>query len=110
MCHGKSCVNLASNIVMQDIEERIFSTKQFDIRYWKRFVDDIWALLPASEINAVLEYINSLEPAIKFTHENEVDRMISFLDISKDSFLLWFLCYQRFPQTYSNQPLFRFTF
>ena len=75
---GSPVSALAANIVMEKIEERIFSGKDLNIRYWKRFVDDIWAVVPATEIDSILKVINDLEPSIKFTCEKEVNKCISF--------------------------------
>jgi hypothetical protein len=79
---GSPVSALAANIVMEKIEKRIFSNQRVKIHYWKRFVDDIWAVVPASEVDDILELINGLEPSIKFTCEHEENKSISFLDLS----------------------------
>ncbi len=78
---GSPVSALAANIVMEKIEDRIFENQSFNIKHWKRFVDDIWAVVPASQIDEILKFINSIETSIKFTIERESERSISFLDI-----------------------------
>lgn len=38
---------------MEHVEKRIFSSDN-SIRYWKRFQDDIWVVLPKDKINETL--------------------------------------------------------
>ena len=73
---------IAANIVMEDVERRIFSVAS-DIIAWKRFVDDVWAVVPADKIQSILKLINEIEPTIKFTVEKEDDNnSLSFLDVT----------------------------
>ena len=77
---GNPVSTVMANLVMEHVEKRIFSTDN-NIRFWKRFVDDVWVLLPKSKINETLELINSVEPSIKFTLENENNNSLPFLDV-----------------------------
>ena len=53
---GNPVSTVIANLVMENVhvENRIFSNDN-SIRYWKRFVDDVWILLPKSKINETLE-------------------------------------------------------
>lgn len=51
------------------------------IKFWKRFVDDIFAIARRRNIKQIHDKINSFHPAIQFTIELEVDEKIPFLDI-----------------------------
>jgi hypothetical protein len=48
---------------------------------WKRYVDDCIAIVPTDKINEILQYINSINDSIQFTHEIENDNKLAFLDI-----------------------------
>ena len=64
---------------MEHVEKRIFSSNN-GIRYWKRFVDDVWVLLPKNKIEKTLELIDSIESTIKFTFEIEANDSLPFLE------------------------------
>ena len=73
---------IAANIVMEDIEDRIFQNSQFDVLCWRRFVDDTWVVLPESQVDSFFNFVNSIECSIKFTYEKEGENHnISFLDV-----------------------------
>ena len=72
---------ISANLVMEDIERRIFLNCDFNVHHWKRFVDDVWALMPANQVDDFLKFINSIETSIKFTCEKEQSRDLPFLDV-----------------------------
>lgn len=78
---GNPISALVANIVMEELEARIFSNNCV-IKFWKRFVDDIWAVLPKEEVETFLTLINGLEASIKFTFETETNRTLPFLDVN----------------------------
>ena len=50
-------------------------------RFWQRFVDDTFVIHKEVNKQAFLQHINSVDPAIKFTVEdNKEDGSIPFLD------------------------------
>ena len=53
-----------AELVMQRIEKQIFRTSPFQIPVWKRFVDDIFAIIPADKQDILLTHINSIETKI----------------------------------------------
>ncbi|XP_044760215.1 uncharacterized protein LOC123317673 [Coccinella septempunctata] len=71
---------------------------------WYRYVDDIFVILDGipDDAHALLYFINTLHPRIKFTLELEVNRSINFLDLtisrSEDSSLT-FEIYRKKTQT-----------
>ena len=71
---------VAANLVMEDLESRILSGN-CQIRLWKRFVDDVWAVVPDDKVSDILNYINSFEKSINFTCEREVENSLPFLDV-----------------------------
>ena len=48
---------------------------------WKRYVDDIFSIIPKGKRDILLNYLNSIDPHIKFTVEQpNVEGAIPFLD------------------------------
>ena len=71
---------VAANLVMEDLERRIL-LGNCQIRLWKRFVDDVWALVPEDKVSDILTFINSFEKSINFTCEREIEKSLPFLDV-----------------------------
>ena len=56
---------------------------QFCPKYYRRYVDDIFLMFESkNHVKKFLHYMNSRHPNIKFTCEEEINNIISFLDIS----------------------------
>ena len=72
---------VVANLVMEDIEERALSTFHPPPRFWKRYVDDMCAALPLDQIPPFLDHLNSIEPCVQFTVEEESDGRLAFLDV-----------------------------
>ena len=80
--------------------------------FYKRYVDDIFVLLKSSDhLNAFVNYMNSRHVNMTFTFENEVDGIMSFLDIKVyrdcNGFLTSIHRKQTFSGVYSNFVSFR---
>jgi hypothetical protein len=70
-----------SNIFMEFLEERHLAGI-YEIKYWVRYVDDVFALLPQDiNIDDVLLKLNNWNETIKFTYEKEINNKLPFLDI-----------------------------
>ena len=50
-------------------------------RVWLRYVDDVFAVVETNEISNVLEVLNNQFETIKFTHEEEKENILPFLDL-----------------------------
>ena len=50
-------------------------------RVWLRYVDDLFAVVETNEISNVLEVLNNQFETIKFTHEEEKENILPFLDL-----------------------------
>lgn len=48
----------------------------------KKYVDDLFLILPRHLVNEVLRIFNSAEPRIQFTYEREEEQMLPFLDMT----------------------------
>jgi hypothetical protein len=67
-------------IFLQELEENIVSTDQ-NIRFYRRYVDDIFAIVKSRFIPHVLKQLNSFHHNVQFTVEEENDGTIAFLDV-----------------------------
>lgn len=80
-CPMGSPISMAmANLVMEDLESRIFCNSN-DVHLWRRFVDDTFVILPENYVSSFFSHINSLEESITFTMEKECDACLSFLDV-----------------------------
>ena len=70
-----------ANLVMEDVEERALATTDIPLKFWKHYVDDTCAALPASSVQQFLDHLNGVEPSIQFTVELETDGKLPFLDV-----------------------------
>lgn len=61
--------------------EREISTHPNFPRFWRRYVDDVLAIVKRDKVNEVLDWLNSVDPNIKFTCMEEENGCIPFLDI-----------------------------
>ena len=59
------------NIFMIPLEKAILTSIKKHVVHWKRYVEDTHAYIDPSEIEFVLEKLNSYHPNIQFTHKIE---------------------------------------
>ena len=73
---------LFANIFMSHIEKNHMSKlRELGVNIWLRYVDDIFATLQnKKQAHAILAFLNSLHPQLKFTTESETNKTLSFLD------------------------------
>jgi len=60
-----------------------FAQKNIYKKFWKRYIDDILLIWTGTEeeLKAFLEFLNSLHPTIKFTHDYDfTTKSVNFLD------------------------------
>jgi hypothetical protein len=65
-------------IFMDRIEQQIIE-QHTAIRFWKRYIDDIF-FITSDSVESLLQDANLISPAIKFTLEMPQERKIAFLD------------------------------
>ena len=71
-----------ANLVMEDVEQRALATFHSPPRFWKRYVDDTFTVLPRNLVQEFLSHLNSTEACIQFTFEKETeDGKLPFLDV-----------------------------
>ena len=74
-----SCI--VANLYMEYFEQKAISTAPTP-RFWHRYVDDTFVIQEEIHKQDFLQHINSVDPAIQFTVENnKKDGAIPFLDI-----------------------------
>ena len=71
-----------ANINMEYFEELALGPKlPIQVKELKRYVDNIFSIIPKGKRDTMLNYSNSIDPHIKFTEEQpNVVRAIPFLD------------------------------
>lgn len=70
-----------ATLYMEELETEFATKTSVPCLLWKRCMDDILAIVPATHVDNALTILNSLRPSIKFTLERETDRSIPFLDL-----------------------------
>ena len=80
--HGTAMGSLVSvviaNLLMEDVEERVLTTFHPPPRFWRRYVDDTFTALPCDLVQQFLSHLNSIEPCIQFTAEEETEGKLPF--------------------------------
>ena len=78
---GSPVSPIVANLYMEYLEQKALSTALHPPRFWYRFVDDTFVIHKEVNKQGFLQHINSVDPAIKFTVEdNKEDGSIPFLD------------------------------
>ena len=78
---GSPLGSLMANIFMCELENTLVPTMANELEEWTRFVDDTFALIDPSALERILQKLNSYDPKIQFTYEEEKNGMIPFLDV-----------------------------
>ena len=63
---GSSISGTLAEITMQSIEKDIFDNSPCQIKLWRRYVDDIIAVVPKDSYLVLFNYINSINNSIQF--------------------------------------------
>lgn len=69
-----------ANHHMAKLEENIKKLPWFP-RFWRRYMDDVFAIVKKNETLNTLEQLNLISPTIKFTQELEENGKLPFLDL-----------------------------
>ena len=79
---GSPCSPVVANIYMEYFENMALGPKlPVPIKDWKRYVDDVFSIIPKGNWVILLQYLNSIDPHIKFTIEQpNAEGGIPFLD------------------------------
>ena len=81
MRHGQPRLSpVVANLCMEDIEESAIIASIVPPKVWKCYVDDSFCIIKKDEIPTFHNTLNSMDPHISFTIEQENNGQISFLD------------------------------
>ncbi|XP_076028426.1 uncharacterized protein LOC143017522 [Oratosquilla oratoria] len=72
---------VVAEVVMQQFEAELLRTVPQSLKLWVRYVDDVFAVMQDKDIDPFFTRLNSLEPAIQFSMELEVNVVLPLLDI-----------------------------
>ena len=78
---GSPISAVIAELTMQIFENKALLEPPCQPLFWKRYVEDIIAAIPTTEIENFTNYLNSQNENIKFTAEIEEDKHILFLDL-----------------------------
>ena len=79
---GSHCSPVVANIYMEYFEDLALGPElPIPVEEWKRYVDDIFSIIPKGKRDIMLNYLNSIDPHIKFTVEQpNAEGAIPFMD------------------------------
>ena len=83
-------------------ESRIFEETSLGIVFWKRYVDDVIAIIPKAKEGNILDFINSIDLNIQFTSETEQNSKLAYLDLEifrKDNGTFYFSVHRKSTHT-----------
>ena len=93
---------IVANLFMEFLEQQAIASAPFACkpRLWKRYVDDILEIIKRGSVQQLTDHLNIVDDtgSIKFTHEEESDGSIPFLDtlvVRKDDGSLNVLVYRK---------------
>ena len=112
---GSPVSPIVANLFMEWFETHAINTFPYELTFWRRYVDDTIVALCDSLVDELTTHINSIEPAIQFTREEETEQqslaMLDTVTTRGDQGKLSFTVYRKpthtdqYLQFDSNQPL-----
>ena len=78
---GSPVSSVIADIFMEDFEDKAFAAYSNPPRLWKRFVDDILAIVKKTEVDTLLQFLNNQHQRIQFTIEEGKDGSLPFMDV-----------------------------
>ncbi len=58
---------VVANLCMEDFETRAIVTFGDGIKFWVRYVDDVFCIVKKDRVASLLDHLNSQSPSISFT-------------------------------------------
>lgn len=78
---GNSFSRILAEVFMATFELKLLKVGKLP-RIWLRYDDDVYAIFKRSEMDSMLDVLNSQCESINFTKEVEIDNKIAFLDLT----------------------------
>lgn len=79
---GSPISSVVAQLVMEFAEKQIINNLNFNILFYKRYVDDCLLAIPRGREQQILEAFNSFHQKLQFTIEIEENNQINFLDLT----------------------------
>lgn len=79
---GSPISSTIAQIVMEYLEENVLQKLNYNIVFFKRYVDDCLLAIPEDKITQILNDFNNFHPKLQFTSEVEKNNQINFLDLT----------------------------
>ncbi len=76
---GSPISGFIAEAVMQSTEAKIMA--QYRPRLWLRYVDDTFVIINSNDLEHFHKIINSINPSIKFSREEEQKNQLPFLHV-----------------------------
>ena len=77
---GSPVSPIIANLCMEEIEELAINKSSTPPRKLKRFVDDVFSIIKTNTVTTFHNLLNSINPHISFTTEQESEGRLAFLD------------------------------
>lgn len=79
---GSPISSTIAQLVMEYLEEKVLENLNFNIPFFKRFVDDCLVAVPNNKTQEILQAFNNFHKKLQFTSEIEINNKINFLDMT----------------------------
>ena len=79
---GSTLSPIVSNLVLEDVKKRALSSLDFVPLLYKRYVDDIFVIIPTGKILDLVNAFNSIDHSIQFTYKTERNNALNYLDLN----------------------------
>ena len=66
---------------MRDLEKTCMKKLSFKPLIYRRYVDDVFCIIPSNKVDYMKKVFNEYNPKISFTSEMEKNKFLSFLDV-----------------------------
>ena len=70
-----------ADIIMNNIEEDFMKIYNQDVFFYKRYVDNSFAIVRQESVKDILQFLNNIHPRLQFACEEEKQNRLPFLDV-----------------------------
>lgn len=79
---GSSISSVVAQLVLEDLENTVIPSLDFNLPFFYRYVDDCLTAIPKGKEDYILKMFHTYDKKIKFTIETEENNKINFLDMT----------------------------